>query len=309
MSNSGPNSSSLDRLPGYPNLEMQDVEPLSNFLAEELECKELDAISGHLWLMSTQSSANISTLHRQRVKFRDIILTEEPRLHLVWFYTRIHIKPLPRYLLSRKFWQDCLLSHQQPLGAKHKDILLSALGLLRSYAYLIRYESDFRIARDETLSLIPRTISWEEWCLLRVKVLDIKDHEVSSRWKFGEIRLTRLNFYCKFLLRTNSYHRTYRQYGDYFASFYPPLLFLFGVVSILLGSMQLVATVEQLDQKWSDHVGMFRSFSFIILPLTFLLMLFFLAVFSIKIFNEWKYALHDRYSLKQKMARSDSNLS
>ena len=55
--------------------------------------------------MSTQSSANINALHRQRVKGRHIIITEEVRLHLVWIHDRIFVKPLPKYLLSHVFWE------------------------------------------------------------------------------------------------------------------------------------------------------------------------------------------------------------
>ncbi|KAF2789379.1 hypothetical protein K505DRAFT_365669 [Melanomma pulvis-pyrius CBS 109.77] len=296
------------RLPGYPNLEFADEKPLSAFLTEELECKELDEIWHHLWLMSDQSSANISPLHRQRVKFREIIPTEEPKLHLVWFYNRIHIKPLPKYLLSHAFWM-CLLSPQQPLGVRHTVLLKSALGFLRSYAYLVRHESDFRIAQDRALTLVPDTVTWDDWCILRAKLLDIKDHEVSGRYRFGEIRLTRLNFYCKFLLRRAHYYRTHRQYGDYFASFYPPLLFLFGIVSVILSSMQLAATVEQIEENRSSIVLVFHAFSFIILVITCSLMVSFVLLFSVKIFNEWKHAVHSRYSSNQRKVKTDSSPS
>jgi hypothetical protein len=36
-----------------------------------------------------QSGANVSPLHRQRVKGRAIIVTEDSKLHLVWFYDHI----------------------------------------------------------------------------------------------------------------------------------------------------------------------------------------------------------------------------
>jgi hypothetical protein len=302
---SGPVQDASARLPGYPDLELQDARPLADFLAKELECTELNAISDRLWMMSKQSSASITRLHSQKVKFRNIVLSEEPKLHLIWFYVRIHIKPMPRYLLSPSFWQECLLNHQLSLGAGHQVILASALGFLRSYAHLIEYESDLRIAKDVTLALIPEYISWDEWRLLRAKLLDIKDHEVSGRWRFGEIRLTRLNFYCKFLLRRTAYYRTYRQYGDYFASFYPPLLFLFGITSVMLGSMQLAATVEQLEEHWPQLVGVSRCFSVITLTITFSLLVSLVTIFSVKIFKEWRYALHCRYS-KQKQAKIHS---
>ena len=64
----------------------------------------------------------------------------------------------------------------------------------------------------------------------------------------------------------------YRQYGDYFGSFYLPLLLLFGIVSVLLGSMQLAATIEQYDAHWRGLVGMFCISSAVITVLAFILL-------------------------------------
>lgn len=293
-------ASACESLPGYADLELSRIGPLSAFLVEELECKDLDQISDYLWLMTTQGSDNISWLHRQKVKGREIVPTEEPKLHLVWFYDKIYIKPVPRYLLSQRFWEDHLLDRKQALGPKHRAILRSALGLLRTYAHLIRYESDIRIAQNKNLALLPDNISWDQWCMLRKELLAIEDRDVSGRFRFGEIRLTRLNFYCKFLLYKPYYHRTHRQYGDYFASFYPPLLFLFGIVSVTLGSMQLAATVEQLDDQWRSLLGLFRMFSAGIIGITFLVLVILVSLFAIKITNEWVFALGTRYALKER---------
>lgn len=284
-------------LPGYPDLALDNVEPLVAFLTDELECADLDAIADRLWLMSTQSSGNISPLHRQRVKGREIVITEEPKLHLVWFYNKVYVKPLPRYLLSQYFWQDHLLSRAQPLGTNHTAILASALGFFRSYAHLIRHESDLRIAQDSALALVPDWVTWDQWCLLRARALTIRDDEVSGRFQFGEIRLTRLNFYCKFLLRKAYYHRTHRQYGDYFASFYPPLLFLFGVVSIMLASMQLLVSVEEVEARWRPLLGVFRMFSVAIIAVMFMLLIMFVVLFAFKFGSEWVFALQCRYTL------------
>jgi hypothetical protein len=197
-------------LVGYPDIAIDDVDTLKAFLTADLQCQDLDTISPHLWIMSTQSSANISRLHEQRVKGRTIILAEEPKLHLIWFYDRVYIKPMPRYLLSRAFWDELLLSEQTPLGKQQQVILRSALGLFRSYAHLVRYESDFRIAKNPELVVIPKHVSWAQWCPLRARILAIQDEEVSGRFQFGEIRLTRLNLYCKILLRKAFYYRTHR---------------------------------------------------------------------------------------------------
>lgn len=68
---------------------------LMQLLEKEFWCKDLEMMAPRLWIMTTFSSANINPLHRQRVKGREIIVTEEARLHLVWIHDHIFIKPLP----------------------------------------------------------------------------------------------------------------------------------------------------------------------------------------------------------------------
>ncbi|CAJ2513956.1 Uu.00g020750.m01.CDS01 [Anthostomella pinea] len=51
-------------------------------------------MASRLWWMSKQDSANIFPLHWQLVKQRTVIVTEDPKLHLVWIHNRIFIKPL-----------------------------------------------------------------------------------------------------------------------------------------------------------------------------------------------------------------------
>lgn len=288
-------------LPGYPDIGLDEIERLKSFLIEELECKDLDQLSQHLWIMSTQSSANISPLNRQRVKGREVIISEDPKLHLIWFYDKIYVKPIPQYLLSYRFWKMYILHSQQPLGKWQNIIRTSALGFLRSYAYLIRYESDLRIAKERSLALVPESISWGQWCILRSKILAIRDEDVSGRYRFGEIRLTRLNFYCKFLLSKTYYHRTHRQYRDYFASFYPPLLFIFGILSVMLGSMQLAATLEQIETRWHSLLEHIRIFSVLTSVIACILVAGLILLFFIKITNEWVFALRCRWSSRARV--------
>jgi hypothetical protein len=108
--------------------------------------------------MSKQDSGNISPLHRQLVKRRTIVLTEDPKLHLVWIYDRIFIKPLPRYLGSYTFWKD-FLCIETGSGGRGGRIRRAALGFLRTYCYLVKHESDLRIAQDPSLCLLPPDIT------------------------------------------------------------------------------------------------------------------------------------------------------
>lgn len=100
-----------------------------------------------LWIMTTFSSANINSLHRQRVKGREIVVTEDLLLHLVWNHNRVYIKPIPRCLLSYEFRRMYLDKSSDRLGDSRERLQRIALGFLRTYRYLIQHESDLRIAQ------------------------------------------------------------------------------------------------------------------------------------------------------------------
>ncbi|KAJ5887720.1 hypothetical protein N7495_007761, partial [Penicillium taxi] len=134
---------SVDHLPGHPRIKISDRKGLYDFILREVWSEDLESISGRLWWMSKQDSSNTSPLHRQRVKGRWVIVTEDPRLHLVCIDTRISIKPLPKYIISYAFW-DTIMSDPSEYGAAAK-VRKAALGYLRTYFYLIQYESDLRI--------------------------------------------------------------------------------------------------------------------------------------------------------------------
>src|SRR5277367_6199205 len=75
-------NSNLTTLPGQPCISLTDTSRLYEFLDRDLCAPDLERMAPYLWTMSTQSSANISPLHHQKVKGREIVVTEDPRLHL-----------------------------------------------------------------------------------------------------------------------------------------------------------------------------------------------------------------------------------
>jgi hypothetical protein len=99
---------SCPNLPGHPRVKLADHEALYKFLQREIWAEELEAISHRLWWLSTVNSRNISPLHRQIVQRRNIVVTEEAKLHLTWFQDQIFIKPIPKYLMSHSFWVEYL---------------------------------------------------------------------------------------------------------------------------------------------------------------------------------------------------------
>ena len=152
-------------------------------------------------------------------------------------YDRIFIKPLPRCLLSHKFW-EYLLKDLFPLGSQRDSVCKSALGFLRSYHYPIRHKSDFAIACREETRLLPEEIIWTQFCSLSSCFKDTPDSQVSTRYIYGELRLTRLNFYAKIFLGKFQYEQLYGQYGDYFSRFYALVLFGLAIWSLILNAMQ-----------------------------------------------------------------------
>lgn len=186
-------------------------------------------MSPRLWWLSTQSSTHIGPLHYQIVKLRNIVISENPELHLVWYYDRIFIKPLSKYLLSFDFWNIYLISPTSRLGLEKEIIRRSALGFLRIYRYLVHYESDSNIAMEKRL--LPEGTTWESFSRF---AFNLRSIDVTGRYAYGEIRLSRLNFYIKIILGKRTFHKIHGQYGAYFARFYAPILFILGIISIIL---------------------------------------------------------------------------
>ncbi|KAI9695893.1 MAG: hypothetical protein M1836_006010 [Candelina mexicana] len=244
-----------DSLPGQPRLRLHSRTLLQD-LEKEFLTPDLDKLAPYLWLIATQSSQHIGPLHEQVLKGRQIVITENPELHLVWTDGRIFIKPIPRYMLSHAFWtthlttprtRSCCASpetqhEQQPPNA----LLRAALGYMRSYYHLIQYESDLHIAKENRL-LPPRldsddnnNVTIESFHAFISNFADIPDEEVSPRYSSsGTLRLSRLNLWTKVFLHRFQFFQLHRQYSEYFARFYAPILFVFGVLTVALGAMQV----------------------------------------------------------------------
>lgn len=282
------------QMPGFPCIPISDKTQVMNLLTRELCSDDLDRVSDRLWWMSTQSSGNISALHRQLVKRRSITVTENPKLHLLWIYDRVFIKPLPRFILNHEFWKEYLCRGDT---AEEERIRRAALGYLRTYHHLIQHESDLRIAQDPSLCLVPQAVSWEHFCHFKSMFSSILDADVSPRYRYGEIRLTRLNLYAPILLRRSNFQRVDHQYGQYFARFYGPILFIFGFVSVALSGLQVVVSVE--TGGGTPWKVLALAVSIIAILVSFGLLIGFGALLAYKIAKEWKFAVRDRRRLTE----------
>ncbi|KAK4160060.1 hypothetical protein QBC43DRAFT_326106 [Cladorrhinum sp. PSN259] len=290
----------IENLPGWPCVSLRDHVSLEKLLYSELYASDLETVAPRLWIMTTQSSANVEPLHRQRIKGREILITESPRLHLVWIHDRIFIKPIPKYLLSYHFWDRFLLCKPTVPGSRQDLVQRAATGYLRSYRYLIQHESDFDMGKQ--LRLIPQHVEWPEFCRFIMNFDQVTDTDVSPRYHYGELRLSRLNFYAPFLFGRFHFHKSQGQYSDYFARFYGPMLFMFAVASTILSSMQVEIAVEQVSATQGVVLrAVCRWTSTVILVGTTLIALGFWLLWLWLFCDEWVYALRCRAKKRREM--------
>ena len=220
---------------------------VQEFLRTELDTPILDDLFPHLWLVAAQSSKRIDAIHRQQVKGRRIVITEDPKLHLVWYSDVIYIKPIPQCLFNFEFWKGYLCTPQDAkVSNSASHLTRSVLGFLRTYALLIRHPSDLHMAIE--YHLVPKHIQWVPLTNFIIPFRRLDDDEVSSRYHFGQLPLTRLNWGIRIFRPRSSkdwwyYHEIYWSTGAYVERFFAPLLFVFGSVTIILTAMQVLVTV------------------------------------------------------------------
>lgn len=148
------------------------------------------------------------------------------------------------------------------------------------YVYLIRHKSDFLLATDEKHRLLPQNISYSSFVQFITAFESIDDNTVAPRYRFGELRLSRLNFWSKIFLRRFMYHQVHKQYGAYFARYYGPLVFIFALFSLVLSAMQVELAVNQAQETgaWTTFAHASRVFSVLTIVCAALIILFLLSV-------------------------------
>jgi hypothetical protein len=175
---------------------------------------------------------------------REILITEDPNEHLVWHERRIFLKPLPTFLFNLDCWQRKLCNTTQ--------LYQAACSFLLSYAWLVRHESDLRIAHER--GLLPDVVNWSTWTDFIGDFLEHIDLQslsgISPRFQYGELRLSRLNkiyrltrFKWRDILQ--GYMTASTWYRDFFTHNFAWLLAVFAVISVALSAMQVVVAVER----------------------------------------------------------------
>lgn len=246
-------------IPDHPRIDVASPF-IGEFLRTELLTADLNTLAPRLWLLATADSSHISSLSRQIVKGRQVIITENPELHLVWYYDRVFVKPLPKFLLSHAFWECYLCSDSSPIEASQRQLVRqAATGFIRSYAFLIRHRSDFDLAKRDEQRLVPKKIKYGSLIRFLSEFESLPDTEVSPRFHYGELRLSRLNFWAKIFLGRSCYHRVQGQYADRIARVYGPLLFAFAILSLLMACFQVALAVPETWEPTSSWRALERA--------------------------------------------------
>ncbi|KAI1077267.1 hypothetical protein F5B20DRAFT_552943 [Whalleya microplaca] len=241
-------------------------------LGAELSCPVLDELYPHLHFVAVKSSSHIEPLHVHLRKGREIRITEDPSLHLVWSYSHIWIKPLPSFLLKSNIWDTHLAFGQD----KHSQHRLLALGFIRSYSYLIRHRSDYLMAKEANLLPFLKKDDSEderpgEYLRFRnfLEILrNLPDHWQRNRWHFGQFRLSRLNWAVRILqptprsngmLRRLYYEEEFQQSSQFIRDAGPMLLFVFAALSLVLSSMQVTLAARS-GGSWEAFASVSAGF-------------------------------------------------
>ncbi|WAO97264.1 Hypothetical protein NCS54_01498100 [Fusarium falciforme] len=116
-------------------------------IKSELDLQRLKKVHGLLWL--TGRLLPPRPLHHQLLLGREILVTEQMDMHLVWTTGRIFVKPIPRFLLEPCLWTKYLCCEQGcecSKGEAHSEgstqececrkLWKCALGFLFSYVAL-----------------------------------------------------------------------------------------------------------------------------------------------------------------------------
>ncbi|KEY71971.1 hypothetical protein S7711_07117 [Stachybotrys chartarum IBT 7711] len=269
-------------LPGFPRVPLAHASGIVACLGRELTTPKLDAMLPYLWLVATPRSTHVSSLTNQLVRGREIVVTEDPELHIVWLHSRIFIKPIPPFLFSHALWEVYLGPASSPSfhSSETDKLRRAALGYMRSYYHLIQHESDYRLAQE--VRLIPLEIGFPQFMAFIDHFGSIPDSAVSPRYIYGQLRLTRLNTWALPALGKWQFQKVHWQYADIFAQFYAPILLAFAFLSVVLTAMQVAAQVRPAWEEFASVAAWFSVLCLLSVGLTGVAMLMLLLTLMMK---------------------------
>ncbi|KAJ5112922.1 hypothetical protein N7456_001456 [Penicillium angulare] len=287
---------------------VRPTDDIHRYLLKDLAVERLNKIHAYLWLAGLPMPPKPLNFH---VATRELILDERINMHMVWGSSnRLHLKPIPRYLIDADFWQShiicscssCGIDQNKETKTCTRELYKYSMGFLRSYIGLIQFESDIAIAHSH--HLLPKEITWSKWLTFVEQLLKngISDPaNFNSRYLFGELRLSRLNQICVFrygqILR--GYQFTYQTYGELFRAHVTPLTAAIVYIALVLTAMQVGLATKRLSTSLSFQNSSYGFTVFSILaPLIGLVLVGMFGVFqfSAALIKSWRFQ-QDQFKL------------
>lgn len=233
---------------------------IEQFLNETLCLKRLNRIHGLLWMAGRPMRAR--PIHRYKMMSFNILCTQQMDLHLLKFSDNLLLRPLPEWILSYDFWNR----HICPHPSLHR----SACGFLLSYVWLITTPLDLIFAHQH--HLLPGFITWHWWKSFVADFYQHVDintlHQVNPRYRFGELRLNRINTIYRIRYFSTHFVRGYlygfNRYAVYFQRNFSWLLSLFVLFSLVLSAMQVGVSLSVLQR---NSVFLRGSYGFVVLSM------------------------------------------
>ena len=272
----------LYQIPSQPALPT-DFTFVQSFLETELATPVLDDLYSRLWSVARSSGHSIEALHVQAIKNRKTVPCEDPNLHLITRCDTVYIKPLPAFLLDAEFWTRYLsppasapsdasyAATSAAASQKHvqaRSNRARAVGLLRSYAFLIQHPIDLELAHAS--HILPYSISWHDWSLFSapLRSLPSRSAEIAPRYHYGQLRASRLDW-AVFLFRPRSartkwwYVVPYWNIGIYVQKYATPLVATALTLEVALQAIEVLIALPESVQwdKLPSMFGVFRVFS------------------------------------------------
>jgi hypothetical protein len=151
-------------------------------------------------------------------------------------------------MLSSAFWEY----------AADTDIGRDATGFMRTYTHLIKYEIDFEKAQSMNLIPTEKHITYEGFAMFIEAFEPLDDEVVSARYRYGEMRLTRLNWCARLYLRKLTFHHIHAHWNEYIGSILGPVLTIFVLVAAALNAMQVELAVQSTPQSFGSWLAFSR---------------------------------------------------
>jgi hypothetical protein len=248
-------NASSQTLPDAPRIRLECHSSILEYCVADLDTPGLNKLGEKLWRAGP--TPDVVPLSQHTVLERRIQITEDPSVHLLWIEGILYLKPIPAYLTSFAFWEFLVDATDDASVEERRRLVATCLGFLKSYASLVRRRSDFNLAkRHELLGSLGDT-TFESFVAFIACFDSVPDIAISSRWRYGLIQLDALNFHSAILLRRWHLNRFEARWTTYFSRFFPVVLFIFALFSVMLSAMQVIIAAKQM---WdTDNQGLKRT--------------------------------------------------